>query len=188
MKALALVPLCLLLAVPAWAEEAPSRPRLVAGGMGLGESRTELYRNDGVSLGAVSRPGGSGHMSMGGFAAYAMEDGRVATSLRTGATHSAADLSASYHGVVLGVDGTAAMVLNYEWGQPRAFSPNPQAASVPGYDLTRPTGDLSLSLSFTHDLNPAFTLGGFAATSRAEFKDSAPEQDFRLGAGLGVKF
>lgn len=183
---------CVLAALPAWAEEA--RPRLVAGGMNLSQPdlRTELYSTKGgFSAGAVSDSSGSanGRMALGGYAAYAFHDVKLSSSLKSGDT-SVADFSAAYTG--FGVDSTAAFRLGYEWGTPQSFSVNPSQAGLSAfsgaYDPNRTMGDLSMTLSFTHDITPSFSLGGFASAVRSDEEHNQPENSLRFGAGLGVKF
>lgn len=183
---------CLFAASSAWAEEA--RPRLVAGGMSLSgsELRTELYGHKGFSAGAVSDGAGAerGRMALGGYAAYAFSDVRLSSSLMGDRDTTIADFSAAYAG--FGPDSVAAFRLGYELGRSQAFSVNPAQAGLSafsgGYDPSRPVGDLSLTLSFTHDVTPALSLGGFAAAGRTEEEHSAPENSLRFGAGVGYKF
>lgn len=193
LKRLALTGLCLLAVSPAWAEEA--RPRLVVGGMTLkgADTRVELLGGaEGFSAGAVSGESGgeSGRMALGGYAAYAFDKVRVSSSLTGDSDKTVADFSAAYAG--FGPDSVAAFRLGYELGRAQAFSINPAQAGMPafsgGYDPTANVGDLSLTLSFTHDVTPSLSLGGFAAASRQDGEHSAPEKDLRFGAGVGYKF
>lgn len=192
---------CLFAASTARAEEAHSRlvaedarPRLVAGGMTLAgsELRTELYGNKGFSAGAVSDGAAAerGRMALGGYAAYAFQDLRLMSSLRGDRDSTVADISAAYAG--FGPDSVAAFRLGYELGRAQAFSVNPAQAGfnafTGGYDPGRAVGDLSLTLSFTHDVTPALSFGGFAAASRTEEEHAAPENSLRFGAGVGYKF
>lgn len=189
--------LSLLAAFPAMAGE---RPRLVAGGVDLSqpdtlagrgnEVRTEVLSLGRFSLGAVSEAPAAGavteRMALGGFAAYSFDDVKLATSLKGDAGGMGADLSAAYDGSVMGIDGTTAVKLGYEWARPSTFSLNP---SQPGYEAYRPAGDLSLSLSWTHDVTPSLSFSGFAAATRTRDDDSVGyEPGFRLGAGLGYRF
>lgn len=184
---------CVLAALPAWAEEA--RPRLVAGGMNLSQPdlRTELYSTKGgFSAGAVSdnSAGSSGRMALGGYAAYAFQDLKLSSSFKGAGDTSVADFSAAYTG--FGVDSTASFRLGYEWGGSQSFSVNPTqmglSAFSGAYDPNRSMGDLSMTLSFTHDVTPSFSLGGFASAVRSDEDHSQPENSLRFGAGLGVKF
>lgn len=187
----ALIVACLLAAQSAWAGEA--RPRLVVGGMTLAqpELRTELYANkSGFSAGAVSDSAAPerGRMALGGYTAYAFQDFRLSSSLKGGDTASA-DFSAAYTG--FGPDSVASLRLGYEWGNTQAFSVNPAQAGLSafggGYDANRTVGDLSMTLSFTHDVTPSLSFGGFAAASRKD-DDRNAENSLRFGAGLGYKF
>lgn len=183
---------CLFAALPAWAEEA--RPRLVVGGMNLAQPdlRTELYAaKGGFSAGAVSDPSASerGRMALGGYAAYVFQDLKLSSSLKGAGDTSTADFSAAYTGFA---DSTAALRLGYEWGNTQAFSVNPAQAGLSAftgaYDPNRSVGDLSMTLSFTHDFTPSFSMGGFAAATRKDDERSQPENSLRVGAGLGYKF
>lgn len=187
--------LCLLAAAPAIAEEA--RPRLVVGGMTVAQPdvTTELYAVGGFSAGAVSDAGGAershDRMALGGYAAYAFQDLKLSSSLKGDAGLSAANFSAAYTG--FGADSVAAFRLGYEWGKTQAFSVNPAQAGLPaftnGYDSSRSVGDLSLTLSFSRDVTPSLSFGGFAAATRKDDTVSgAPENGLHFGAGLGVKF
>jgi hypothetical protein len=71
-----------------------------------------------------------------------------------------------------------------QWGHglDHAFSPNPLHGGLMGLG----NNDVSLTLSFTHDVSPSFSLGGYAATARGE--DAHDPSALRLGAGLGLKF
>jgi hypothetical protein len=192
LKRLALICLCLLPTLPAWAGEA--RPRLVVGGMNLngGALQTELYSTKGgFSAGAVSdSSGNSGRMALGGYASYAFPDVTVKSSLRGDGDTTIADFSAAYAG--FGPDSVAAFRLGYELGRAQAFSVNPAQAGLSAfsgaYDPSRSVGDLSLTLSFTHDVTPSLSLGGFAAAGRQEGEHTAPENSLRFGAGVGYKF
>lgn len=191
-KCLAPTCLCLLAALPAWAGDV--RPRLVVGGMSLngGALHTELYGGKGgFSAGTVSDgAGGQGRMALGGYAAYAFPDVTVRSSLRGDGDTTVADFSAAYAG--FGPDSVAAFRLGYELGRAQAFSVNPAQAGLSAfsgaYDPSRSVGDLSLTLSFTHDVTPSLSLGGFAAAGRQEGEHSAPENSLRFGAGVGYKF
>lgn len=191
-KRTALTVLCLF-AAPAWADDA--RPRLVVGGMSLtpSEQQVELFAGKGgFSAGAASDSSASerGRMALGGYTAYAFQDLKLSSALVGDGSLSAASFAAAYAG--FGADSVAAFRLGYEWGRAQAFSVNPAQAGLSaytgGYDPARPLGDLSMTLSFTHDVTPSLSLGGFAAASRKEDEHSAPENSLRFGAGLGVKF
>lgn len=184
--------LCLAAALPAWAEDA--RPRLVAGGMSLTEPelRTELFAKGGFSAGAAAgaeNPAGErGRMALGGYAAYAFNDFKLSSSLKGGADANSAEFSAAYAGLGGGV---AALRLGYDWGRSPAFSINPAQAGLSVYSGAlnpgRAYGDASVSLSYTQDITPSLSWGGFAAAGR---KDDAisTENSVRIGAGLGLKF
>jgi hypothetical protein len=190
-----LTALCLTFAASAFAEEA--RPRLVAGGMNLArpEIGTELYAKGGFSAGAVSDGGAGerGHerMALGGYAAYAFQDLKLSSSLKGDSQASAANLSAAYTG--FGANSVAAFRLGYDWGHTQAFSVNPAQAGLSafsgGYDPSRPVSDLSLTLSFSRDVTPSLSFGGFAAATHGDDAvDGSHENALRFGAGLGVKF
>jgi hypothetical protein len=194
----ALLALCGLAAAPAFAGEAP-RPRLVVGGIDLSqpEIRNEMFEAGAFSAGTVSgtasERGGERAMVMGGYAAYAFRDLQFSSSLKGNSSVSSADFGASYDGTVMGVEGIAAFRLGYEWGaMPLAFSVNPAQSGLsafgPGYDPTRPTSDLSLTFSFTHEVTPALSLGGFATAGRQGEEGQQPESSLRFGAGVGLKF
>jgi|GEM_PF-2862150 hypothetical protein len=197
MRAVLLV-LCGLASAPAFAGEA-ARPRLVVGGMDLShpEIRNEMFAAGDFSAGSVSgmsvMPDRNGGLIMGGYAAYAFHDLQFSSSLKGNSSVSAADFGASYDGGILGLEGIAAFRLGYEWGAlPQAFSVNPAQAGLSDldgiYDPTRPVSDLSLTFSFTHDVTPALSLGGFAAAGRQGEDGQEPESSLRFGAGVGVKF
>lgn len=194
MKAVAVLTVCVVAAVPAWAGDATSpRPRLVTGsitpGLASPESRSELFATGGFSVGTLSGPSSTPDqpLAVGGYAAYSFDALRLSSSLKGDRLGSGADLTAAYSGAVLGIDGVTALTLGYEWARPLAFSPNPVQGGLAGTDILRPMGDLSLSLSFTHDIGASLSVGGFAAATRTEEDDSATA-GFRLGAGFGVRF
>lgn len=183
---------CLLAAHPVWAEEA--RPRLVVGGMPLvqPELRTELYAGkNGFSAGADSEAATPerGRMALGGYTAYAFQDVTLSSSLKGAGDTSVADFAAAYTGFT---DSTAALRLGYEWGNTQAFSVNPAQAGLSafagGYDANRNVGDLSMTLSFTHDVTPSLSFGGFAAATRGKEDEHTSENSLRFGAGLGYRF
>lgn len=183
---------CVLAAHPVWAGEA--RPRLVVGGMNLAQSelRTELYTaKNGFSAGAASEAATAerGRMALGGYTAYAFQDFKLSTSLKGAGDLSVSDFSAAYTGFP---DSTAALRLGYEWGNTQAFSVNPAQAGLSafagGYDAHRTVGDLSMTLSFTHDVTPSLSFGGFAAAARSKDDERSFENSLRFGAGLGYKF
>lgn len=192
--------LCVLTAVPAWADEAV-RPRLVPGGGSLGlpalggDNKVEVYSLGGFSLGSVSAPvapasAGSAvidGMAVGGYAAYSGDWGRLSSSLKTGGGTGSADFTASQQISPLGVNGLAALSLGYQWTQAGGFSLNPAQMGMSSGALGQ-ANDLSLSLSFTRDLTPSFSLGGFAAASRGEDAASQPNTGLHFGAGLELKF
>ena len=197
---LAALCLCLLTAAPVRADEVV-RPRLVPGGgsIGLpalgGENKVEVYSIGGFSLGSVSAPVpppsvGSAvidGMAVGGYAAYSSDWGRLSSSLKSGGGTGIADFTASQQVSPLGMKGLAALSLGYQWTQAGGFSLNPAQMGVSSGALGE-ANDLSLSLSFTHDLTPSFSLGGFAAASRGEDADSQPNAGLHFGAGLELKF
>ncbi|MBX9634431.1 MAG: hypothetical protein K2X44_05555 [Magnetospirillum sp.] len=196
LKRFAFVVTCILVAAPAVAGES-ARPRLVAGGMDLSqpETRAELFSKGSFSAGAVSDSTPTEHgrerMALGGYAAYAFRDMNLSSSLKGDSFASAADLSASYLGGIMGVDGVASVKLGYQWGRQQAFSVNPaqagRSAFSGGYDVGQPMGDLSLTFSFTHDVTPSLSLGGFAAATRKD-DEREVEPGLRFGAGVGYKF
>ncbi|HLO76116.1 MAG TPA: hypothetical protein VK196_06650 [Magnetospirillum sp.] len=190
-----LTALCLIAAVaPASAGEV--RPRLVAGGMNpvTPELRTELFSTkNGFSAGAASGEASSpdrGRMALGGYAAFAFSDMTLSSSFKDAGDTSVADFSAAYTGFA--ADSVATFRLGYEWGRAQAFSVNPAQAGLTaftgGLDAGRPMGDLSMTLSFTHDVTPALSFGGYAAASHAKEDERNSENSLRFGAGLGYKF
>ncbi|CAA7612821.1 hypothetical protein [Magnetospirillum sp. UT-4] len=196
MRTLVAVALLLAAAAPAFAGE-PGRSRLVAGGIDpldtAGGTRAELLTAGPFSFGAQS-DATAGHMALGGFVAYAVQDTlSLSSSLMSAPSGQAytasADIVAAYSGGLLGLDGTTALRLGYDWATTGGtFSPNLQHSVLGDAGYHPAAGDLSLSLSFTHPVTPSLSLGGFAAASRAEYESGAGESDFRLGAGLGVRF
>lgn len=197
-KLIAILALGGLLASPAIAGEI-KKPRLVAGGMNLSQSaeQAELFNSGDFSAGAIadaplSSDKAPDRMVMGGYAAYAFRDLQISSSLKGDSLGSIADFGASYHGEVLGVNGVTSLRLGYEWNKPLAFSPNATQLGMSAYsegnDPTRSAADMSLTLSFTHDITPSFSLGGFAAATRTDEEGQQPANDLRFGAGLGLKF
>lgn len=191
----------LLLATPAWAGEG-ARVRLVPGGNVNGltlpgaDSKAPVYVNGGFSVGAMSVPLGSiglgqdSDHSVGGYASYSADWLRLTSTLRNNGGAAIADLSASRTLDSLGLSSsTAALTLGRQWTAPAGYSFTPgQPASLSGGDDSH-LADWSLSLSFTHDVTPFLSLGGFAAATHGEDGDSgANGSDLRLGAGLGLKF
>ena len=182
--------LCLLVAAPAFAGEVAGPSHLTVGGydLGMAERRSEVLEDGGLSLGAVTAT--PGRLASGGYLAYALRDYTLSSSLAGDTAGNSAGLSAAYSGSLLGAQGIAALRLGYDWTRPVPFSPN---ASQPGSSLLDvPRSGPSLSLSWSHDVTPGLSLGGFATAGRlqpngpvAPFDDSP---DFRVGAGFGVKF
>ncbi|MGE4281728.1 MAG: hypothetical protein AB7G62_19255 [Magnetospirillum sp.] len=200
----ALTTVSLMIATAAWAGDAV-RPRLVPGGAGVGlpafggESKAEMYSTGGFSLGAVSAPIGGASanatgegMAVGGYASYGTEWMNLSSSLKSGGGLGSADLTASRSVSSLGVDGVAALSLGYQWTQVGGFSLNPAQMGVSpgvwGQSGWGASTDLSLSLSFSHDVTPSFSMGGFAAASRGEDGASQPNSGLHFGAGLELKF
>ena len=194
MKIAACLCLCLSTAAPAWAGEV-ARPRLVpGGGVALpafgADSKSALLSAGSFSLGTVSAPlgGGEGGSLVGGFAAADAGGGlHLSSSLQGGGGVGVADMTASKEVAPWGFAGVAALSLGYQWTQSGAFSLNPAQMSVAG-TAAEQGNDLSLSLSFTHDITPSFSLGGFAAASRGEDAVSQGNAGLHFGAGLGLKF
>ncbi len=195
LRPLFLAVLGLAAAAPAVAADAPLR--LVTGSgvphadgprFGGPDTKAELFANGGLRLGALldSTPAegdGADRVAFGGYATYFVDSLSLGSSLRGDAIGSAADMTASY---ALG-DATAQLSLGYQWaGRPAAFSANPlqTMGGLGGGALN----DLTLSLSFTHDVTPSFSFGGFAGAVRSEYEDSTTAHGFRLGAGLGYRF
>jgi hypothetical protein len=193
--------LCLLAVTPAIGGDAV-RPRLVPGGNSpalpslADDSRVAVYSLGGFSLGTLSAPaastpglslaGGDG-MVVGGYTAYSGDWLRLSTSLVSGGGVGTADFTASQMVSPWGVDGIAALSLGYQWTQSGAFSLNPAQMGVSVGSLGT-ANDLSLSLSFTHDVTPSFSMGGFAAASRGEDEASKANSGLHFGAGLELKF
>ncbi|MCR6632682.1 MAG: hypothetical protein NVV74_23040 [Magnetospirillum sp.] len=158
------------------------------------EVRTELFSRGAFSAGAVSdstpTDRGQDRLALGGYAAYAFQDVTLYSSLKGDADTSAASFSAAYTG--FGVDNVAALRLGYEWGRTQAFSLNPAQAGLSAFagvtEPGRPVGDLSLTLSFTREVTPSLSFGGFAAAGRNKDEDGTTENSLRFGAGLGYKF
>jgi hypothetical protein len=180
---------CLVASAPAFAGEQDSPPRLAVGGfdLGMAERRAELLGSGPLSLGTVSAPRADGHLAVGGYLAYVLGDARLSSSLTGDGLGNSADLSAAYSGALLGTPGVTALKLGYDWGGPATFSLN---TSQPSYDLLDPArSSLSLSLSWSHDVTPGLSLGGFATARRAQpIPDQAGQSDIHVGAGVGVKF
>ena len=96
LRTFALLPLCLLVAAPAWGGDA-ARPRLVPGSGSLSlphfaaDNKTEILSTGGFSLGALSAPpGGQGgarrrrRLTLGGYAAYGAGWLRLSSSVQGG--------------------------------------------------------------------------------------------------------
>ncbi|MGE5545751.1 MAG: hypothetical protein ACM33T_02555 [Solirubrobacterales bacterium] len=187
----------LLAAASAQAGEA--RPRLVTGGMpaftpqamvtAAGDAKANLFTSHGLTLGALLNAppsaGADGGPASGAFATYAIDSFAFTTALKVGAAGNAGEASAVYASEL----GRAALSLGYEWtGRPAAFSLNPWQPSLMAEGL-RPANDTAtLALSFTRDVTPSLSVGGFAAAVRSEYDDRPTEQGFRLGAALGYRF
>lgn len=192
--------LCLLIAAPAWGQDGV-RPRLVPGGGGLGlpgladEGKTALLSAGGFSLGTLAVPtlpvaaarSAIDGLALGGYAAYSADWLRLSSSLTGGNGVGAADMTAAQAVAPWGFDGVAALSLGYQWTQANAFSLNPAQMGVSASNLGQ-ASDLSLSLSFTHDVTPSFALGGFAAASHGEEDGREPNNGIHFGAGLELKF
>lgn len=202
MKAVVVSALSLLLiAGPAWAEDSV-RPRLVPGGgiNGLAlpgnDTKAEMYGSGGFSVGALSAPLGSvglgqdGGRSVGGYASYSADWLRLTSTLRNSGSGTVADLSASRSLDGFGLSGSiAAVTLGRQWTPPGGYTLIPgQPASLTGA-TDEHMADWSLSLSFTHEVTPYLSLGGFAAASHGDDTDSgANASGLHLGAGMGLKF
>lgn len=201
LRRLALTSMCLLAAAPAWAGDAV-RPRLVPGSGALAlpsfagaETKTEVLSTGGFSLGTLSAPMGGQAASpapgeglaLGGYAFYGNGWMRLSSSLKGDQAGGLADLTASQPVAPLGLEGIAALSLGYQWTQVGGFSLNPAQVGISNGGLGQ-ANDLSLSLSFTHEVTPSFSLGGFAAASRGEDVDNQPNAGLHFGAGLELKF
>lgn len=185
-RCLPLLLMCCLSAAPVRAaEDDAARPRLVTGGMGRAQ-QTELASFGAASLGTLNDGwGAAGRMALGGYAAYAFQDGMVQSALQRGPQGGTAHMTASYMGQVLGIDGVASVRLGYDWVQgndPGGFSLNPAQTALSELGGS----DMSLTLSFTHDVSPLVSLGGYAATWRGD--DGHDPSALRIGAGMGLKF
>lgn len=176
-------------AVPAAAAD---RPRLVLGGLG-NEVRTDLHTLGAARIGAVAEAtsammlSGRDRLALGGYVAYDLNDYRFTSSLRGGEGSMTADLSASTATPVLGVAGVTQLRLGADWTRPQAFSLNASQPALAGFDGYGPSGDLSLSLSWTRDITPGLSLGGVAAATRP-LSTVSETGGFVLGAGLGYRF
>ncbi|MBI5164456.1 MAG: hypothetical protein HY985_11200 [Magnetospirillum sp.] len=198
-RAFAVLTLSLVLAAPAVGGE---RLKLVPGGADVArldstpagpEVWAELFHGgSGLSFGAVgeapSLDSAGGGLALGGYVAYALDGGSLAGSLKGDRQGLSADLSATHSGAF----GTAALTLGYEWARGgQGFSPNLSHTGLVAIDpVRRPDNDFSLSLSFTRDITPSLSFGGFGAAPRSTGGGgpSQPESDLRFGAGVGVKF
>lgn len=192
--------LCLMVSVPAWGGDSV-RPRLVPGSGSLGlpsfsaDTKTDVLSTGGFSLGTLSAPAAAQTgdadaaegLSLGGYASYGADWLRLSSSIKGGQGSGSADLTASQPVSPWGVDGTAALSLGYQWTQVGGFSLNPAQLGVTAGAWGQ-ANDLSLSLSFTHDVTPSFSMGGFAAASRGESADNQPSSGLHFGAGLELKF
>lgn len=205
--------LAVALATAAWATAASAgqdRPRLVVGGFDRGQAealplggelRTGLLARGAWTIGALTDTapvpsalalplaGGGDRLALGSFVAYDISDYRLSSSLRGDADALSADLSAAYAGSVMGFDSIAAVRLGADWSRSAAFSLNPLQPGGAAYDAYRPAGDLSLSLSWSHEVTPSLNLSGIAAASRPMAAERrADTGGFMLGAGLGYRF
>lgn len=197
------------------AEDGAAHPRLVPGGVDLmqGDKRTEIIAAKGLSIGtmtplttltsplaltspimtpqtAMSQPLGSEKLAAGGYVAYSFDSMALSSTLRTRNTTASADFSALYSAADIGIPGTAALTLGYDWQRPSTFSLNTHAPGIDTFDPS-PHGT-SLSLSWNNAITPSLYLGGYASAIHAT---PAPDDistyngnAFRLGASLGVKF
>lgn len=185
---------CPIAAGGAWAADPSAGVQLVPGGLDLSapvvERQTELLSLGGLSLGTVAAPSAnpSERLALGGYLAYAIDTYRLSTTLRNQDIGRSADLSAAYRGDVLGSIGVAALHLGMEWQDtPAIFSPNPDLSS---FSVLAPYSKpgVSLSLSWSQDITPNLSLGGFAGASRSTVPQDDGQAYFRIGAGLGIKF
>ena len=198
----------------AWAgDELSIQPRLVPGGVDLfqGDKRVEVLSLRGLSLGTVSPvaaatsltpPGtvlphtsmGAGSftdkLALGGYVAYNIDSYGISSAVRNHDGASAADVSASYAGTVLGLQGTTALTVGYDWLRPSNFSVNARTAGIDSLDYSH--SGVSLSLSWNHSITPSLYLGGYASalktSPQADDLTQPPANAFRLGAGMGLKF
>ncbi len=201
-----------ILAFPALAGDGGNVPsRLVVGGLDFahGDKQVEVFATPSLSLGTLSpiSPSVAGFspppipssvggtmfdkLEMGGYVAYSHETYGLTSALRNRTTTTGTNLSANYAGPLLGLPGTTALTLGYDWRHTSPlFSPNPLSSGVDSFD-TGNTG-VSLSLSWNHAITPSLYLGGFAAaqhiTPQPDDLLPQPSNAFKLGAGVGVKF
>ncbi len=194
---------CAFLAVPNGAKggsvESPhkakteSSPRLVSGGASLARlpfSGMSGEADPALAIGHFSAgtlPSATSERGFGAYAGYSIGKLYISSALQGDNAISAAELSAAYVGQVFGIKGTTALHVGYEWEGLGVFSPNPTQAAITA-DPGRPAGDLSLGLSFTHDLSSDFTLGGFAMATRGIESSGEDEPAVRVGAGVGYRF
>lgn len=134
------------------------RPRLVTGGFGS----YPLLVGEGWSLGTWSSAPGRGgeRMALGGYAALAVQE--------TG--------------------GIASLRLGYDWNSGQTFSLNPLHGGLSVWDNDGAGRDMSVMFGYSHDLTPAFSLGGFAGAVRGDQENAQPATNLHFGAGLGLKF
>lgn len=152
----------------------------------IGGPGTDPARPD---FGVAQVPGGaspSGFL-MGGYLAYSLSDYSLDAKWRDdGVGGSAGGVGASY-GASLGGATAYAVRVGAGWGEAGSFSPNAVAHGESGIN-----SEVNVSVSLTHAITPNMYLNGMAGAARPlgsqDPSIDAGSRDYRIGAGLGLRF
>ncbi len=191
--------LCLLSPAPAVAAGRPAvESDLVVGRTDwsqpayFAERRQKLFSAQGLSIGTVTpadQGDGTDKLALGGYIAYMIDDYTLSSAWRGSDFGSLTEFSASYNGPLLGYGGVTALKLGYGSDRPSTLGLDHVQSGLGGFHGIEPYGPrVSLALSWTHDITPGMSLGGFAAASRDNMPSGDSQSDFRIGAGLGIRF
>lgn len=152
-----------------------------------------------VARNAAQAAAGSRPMALGGFVEIAYDQFRFDGSLSGGNREGfVADLGAAFESRLPGLGTVYRVRLGAEWANGDQsgsyFSVSP-ALSAFGADADGLAGyrDVSVAVSFTHDITPSFYVAGIAGAKRvltelSEGSNGPEPNRFHLGAGLGFRF
>ncbi len=139
-------------------------------------------------FGVAQIPGGTNPNGflMGGYLAYSLSDYSLDAKWREdGAGGTAGGIGASY-GASLGAGTAYAVRVGAGWGEAGSFSPNAvaQADAI--------SNEVNVSVSLTHAITPNMYFNGMAGAARPlgsqDPSVDVGSRDYRIGAGLGLRF
>ena len=139
-------------------------------------------------FGVATKPGvNSNGFLVGGYMAYSLSDYSLDAKWREdGQGGSVGGIGASY-GASLGADTAYSVRVGAGWGEGTTFSPNTISPGESGM-----SNEVNLSVSLTHAITPNMYLNGVAGAARVvggqDPSLDAVSRDYRIGAGVGLRF